>query len=254
MTEYELEHMPHSSTGQRMLSRVSPIYDKSLFMKDFYEAVGTAFDEVRKFFETLREQNFTTQVTWGIEYLEHKYSIVPDRSLSLEERRARLKIKTTPHRPLNPAVLEKAARDLFDIEIFLDESTAGYITFEVEFTDFERVEKFIKYLLVEKPAHLMLRVIMHRKIETEIFVGTAVHEHGKIKIDRAEKPPFIGNAVYQHGRIIIGRTGKPPFIGTAVYQHGHITIGQTEKPPFVAAAVYQHGNITIDVCRVNTGG
>ena len=77
MTKYELDRLPETQTGQRMLARVSPIYDNSRFMKLFYDALGQEWEPLRKFFETLREQHFIETVDWGIEYLEHKYSLAP---------------------------------------------------------------------------------------------------------------------------------------------------------------------------------
>lgn len=65
MTKYELDNLPQSPTGKRMLSRVSPIYDYSWFMKNFYNAIGTEWDKIRAYFTTFREQQFTQTVDWG---------------------------------------------------------------------------------------------------------------------------------------------------------------------------------------------
>ena len=150
-----------SRTGERMLSRVSPVYDNSTFMKSFFHAIGTEWEKIRRYFLTLREQKFIQTVDWGIEYLEHKYSIVPDRTLTLEERRARLGVKAFNKRPLNPAVLEKYARDYFGLDVYLDESDAGYIW--VIATELNQVgyEGFMKFLTQEKPAHLALAFLLY---------------------------------------------------------------------------------------------
>lgn len=150
-----------ATTGQRMLSRISPIYDESTFMKCFFQAIGVEWEKVRRYFLTLREQRFIHTVDWGIEYLEHKYSVVPDKTLTLEERRARLGLKSFKKYPLNPAVLEKFARDNFDLEVYLDESDAGYIWMFV--TNFTKAgfKGYMKHLLREKPAHLALSVLLY---------------------------------------------------------------------------------------------
>ena len=45
MSKIDLDNLPSSPTGKRMLSRVSPIYDDSYFMKSFYQALGEEWDE-----------------------------------------------------------------------------------------------------------------------------------------------------------------------------------------------------------------
>ena len=155
MTGYELDNLPRSPTGKRMLSRVSPIYDYSWFQKNFYNAIGLEWDKIRAYFTTFREQHYTETVDWGINLMEHRYSIVPDPTLTLEERRARLKIRTAPRRPLNPGVLEKYALDTFDLRVYLSEEQVGHINLFLNHSN-EQLTKFIKWLLVEKPAHLLL--------------------------------------------------------------------------------------------------
>lgn len=161
MTEYELSQLPKSKTGKRMISRVSPIYGESFFMKSFYDALGNSFDKIRYYFEHLREQSFNETVDWGIEYREHKYSLEPRPDLTLEERRARLKIKATQHYPLNPARLENDIYELYKIKSYLDERSAGYINAILNNLTPEGWKGMLDYLLREKPAHLALKATLH---------------------------------------------------------------------------------------------
>lgn len=155
----DLDKLPYSPTGKRMYSRVSPIYDDSYFMKWFYQAVGEEWDEAREIFLSLREQTFIERVTWGIEYLEHKYSVEPNPNLNLEERRARLKIRSHAKYPLNPAYLKKIAMDYWGLDCYFDETErAGYIF--VTINNYYTPEKFqgmFDYLKKERPAHLELK-------------------------------------------------------------------------------------------------
>ena len=155
----DLDKLPYSPTGKRMYSRVSPIYDNSYFMKWFYQAVGEEWDEAREIFLSLREQTFIERVTWGIEYLEHKYSVEPNPNLSLEERRARLKIRSHAKYPLNPAYLKKIAMDYWGLDCYFDETErAGYIfvTINNYYTP-EKFQEMFDYLKKERPAHLELK-------------------------------------------------------------------------------------------------
>lgn len=183
MTGWEIDNIIQSPTGKRMIKRVSPVYDNSIFMKFFYEGEGSEYDKIRKYFMTLREQSFTKTVDWGIVLQERKYSIIPDDSLTLEERRARLKIKLQTKYPLNPAILERIARDNFNVEVTLDESSKpGYIVIDANQTDFKKIMKFIKWLVEEKPAHLMLWAILHKYVRYPAYVGIGEHRYGKISI------------------------------------------------------------------------
>lgn len=177
--------MPQSPTGKRMLKRISPIYDNSIFMKCFVEGVGEEYDKIRNYFESLRDQSHTSTVTWAIEAQEHRYSVIPDESLTLEQRRARLRIKLQAKRPLNPAILEKYARDNYGVKIHLDEqSKPGIIAITLE--DYAKAERFIKWLLIEKPAHLDIQVIIYKKVVFPLYVGIANFARGRIKINTIE--------------------------------------------------------------------
>lgn len=155
----ELNNLPSSPTGKRMLSRVSPIYDDSYFMKSFYQALGAEWDEAREIFLSLREQSFIERVTWGIEYLEHKYSVEPNPILSLEERRARLKIRSHARFPLNPEFLKKKAMDFWGLDCYFDETEkAGYIFVSIDnYYEPSKFKEMFEYLQKVRPAHLELK-------------------------------------------------------------------------------------------------
>lgn len=144
-----------AESSKRMLSFVAPIYEKSFWLRSFFDALGVDFDTLTKFFSTLRDQTHVPSVDWGIEFLERKYSIVPDRNLTLEQRRERLRIKASVHLPLNPAVIEKFSREHFGFECFLDESTPGFIHIIANHFTVD-APKFVTWLVEEKPAHLAL--------------------------------------------------------------------------------------------------
>ena len=183
MTGWEIDNIIQSPTGKRMIKRVSPVYDNSIFMKFFYEGEGSEYDKIRKYFMTLREQSFTKTVDWGIVLQERKYSIIPDDSLTLEERRARLRIKLQTKYPLNPAILERIASDNFGVELYLNEvSKPGYILIDGKSNDASKVIAFVKWLIEEKPAHLMLWVILRKRVKYPVYVGIGEHRYGKISI------------------------------------------------------------------------
>lgn len=228
MTEWEIENLPSTKTGKRMLKRVSPIYDNSIFMKMFYEGVGSEFDKVRAYFETLREQSFPHLVDWAIEYQEHKYSIIPDKSLTLEQRRERLKIKLESKRPLNPAILEKYIADNYGIEVYLGETDPGFITIELE--HYEDLLKFLQWLLREKPAHLMLKAVLRKQLLAPLYVGIGTFVSGRMRIPQGER-------VYKDGRQYIFDDGERKIIITPDEQ--------VDLPLNTGIALFKFGRIRI---------
>lgn len=168
MSKFDIENFPTSETAKRMLRRVSPVYENSYFMKWIYQVMGTEWDEAREIVESLREQAFTQTVTWGIEMQEHAYSITPDDSLSLEERRARLYRKKTKKFPLNPGVIEQYIKNGWGMTTDVDETYApGYI--RLGFLDFvpESVEEMLKDLRRIKPSHLTLAMLIERELHMD---------------------------------------------------------------------------------------
>jgi len=219
LTGWEIDNIIQSPTGKRMIKRVSPVYDNSVFMKFFYEGEGSEYDKVRKYFMTLREQFNTKTVDWGIVLQERKYSIIPDDSLTLEERRARLKIKLQNKYPLNPAILERIAHDDFNIDVTLDESSKpGYIVIDTKQTGVGKAMKFIKWLIEEKPAHLMLWAIIHKYVKFPAYVGIGSHRYGKISIRHMDDVTISPNKT-------IVELGERKFI----IEPGKVTVSQGDE-------------------------
>lgn len=86
-----------AKSSERMIRFVASIYENSFCLKSYFDALGASFDTLTKYFSELR---------------------------------ALLRIKAAVHLPLNPAVLEKFARDNYGFDCCLDETHAGEITFE----------------------------------------------------------------------------------------------------------------------------
>ncbi|MBR1805851.1 MAG: DUF2313 domain-containing protein [Selenomonadaceae bacterium] len=191
----KVDNLPQTFSGKRMLSFVAPIYEKSFWLKSYFDALGVDFDTLLKYFSTLRNQTHVPTVDWGIEFLERKYSIVPDANLTLEQRRERLRIKAAVHLPLNPAVIEKFAREHFDFECFLDEATPGYIYIIANHFTVD-APKFVTWLVEEKPAHLAIggRYLRTQYIGEEKFAvpneSPRIEFDSILPIDDADKKHF----------------------------------------------------------------
>ena len=158
MSDFNIEKFPTSPSARRMLSRVSPVYQRSYVAKWLFEVMGQEVDEMRRRFTELIEQRFPDTVTWGIEYLEHKYSIVPDDSLTLLERRARLKRKKRGGHPLSPWQFEQIIQDRFGIDIDVDE-TVEHGILHIRTNTNENIgdpKPLYREIIRIKPSHLMV--------------------------------------------------------------------------------------------------
>lgn len=142
--------------AKRALRRISPIYEDSDFIKEFYNGIDASLTPIREFFLKLREQSFIETVDDFIEFQEHKYSLTPRPDLTLEQRRARLGIKARQHYPINPARLEKTIYDNFGLATYLSEDKRGWIEMIYNRATEESYYSTLEYLRREKPAHLDL--------------------------------------------------------------------------------------------------
>lgn len=238
----DLDKFPTSETAKQMLRRVSPIYSNSYVAKWLYQVMGEEWDEARAIVESLREQAFTETVTWGIEYQEHKYSIPPDESLSLDERRARLIRKTQQKFPLNPGVMEQYLKNGWGITTDIDETVEeGYlqVTFPEELP--ASAEDMLKDLRRIKPSHLVLMLKLIRELRMDddegmIRVNVVPYRNGKHSIHHIEPPDesemlaYSATGFHRQGRhaITIGpaelSVETPLFSGLATFRAGKIRI------------------------------
>lgn len=161
MSKFDIEKFPTSEAAKRMLRRVSPVYENSYFYKWLCQTMGEEWDEARNIVASLREQAFTQTVTWGIEMQEHKYSITPDETLSLEERRARLFRKKTKKHPANPWFYENYIRNGWDIESDVDEVALGWgrLLLTILEDDGNHLHAMLKDLREKKQSHLVLQAV-----------------------------------------------------------------------------------------------
>lgn len=126
MSNFDLEHFPTSPSAIRMMSRISPIYDRSYVGKWIFEVMGVEMDGARLRFEELRLQAFPETATWGIIYWEQKYGIPVNESLDLETRRKNVIIKRGIRSPMNPARIEQILGDMCGRQVEVTENVAPY--------------------------------------------------------------------------------------------------------------------------------
>lgn len=226
MSNINLDRFPTSTTAQRMLHRVSPIYSEAYTMKWLYEVMGRELDGVWDIVREMPEQAFTQTVTWGIEAQEYKYNITPDDSLSLDERRARLYRKKTSKFPISPGRIEKYIRDAWDMSVDIDEArAAGTFFLRILSDKNHHLRRMLDDLYGIKPSHLAMLAVW--AVGPHFFLNRA----GAIQLRTTPgqtlttQEPYI---VFDTGLNAAGSTETVKHTDTATQQHSaYIFSGST---------------------------
>lgn len=180
MTEknFDIEHFPKNETAKRMLGRVSPIYGESYVGKWLFEVMGLEMDEARKLVESLRQQCYLEQCTWGMRYWEERYGIEVDETKDLEARRAAVMAKRGKRQPLSPVSLETILEELTGRDVTISENNPQYrFTVQIEegttTVDYTAV---IKKINTVKPSHLSYSIELPRKGTIKMYFAAAMYE------------------------------------------------------------------------------
>ena len=172
MENFDIENFPTSPTAKRMLSRVSPIYDRSYVGKWLFQVMGAEMDEVRLRFDQLRDQAFPETATWALPYWEQRYGIKPAEGETDEQRRRAIITHRNAREPINPAKMERIIQAMTGCPAHVTENVAPY-TFTVEIYagaergnfDWDMIYTKLKRI---KPSHQRMILFMSTDVEIQI--------------------------------------------------------------------------------------
>ena len=165
-----------SPTAEKMLKRVSPIYDDSYVGLWIFQAIGIEYDQLWDIINSFPDQLFPETATWTIELWERRYGIVPVEGQSLETRRQRvLAMRSTP-KPLNPFQIESYIRIMYERDCEVVDNVGSY-TFGVYIiaTDTPKelnVRDIIAYLDRHKPSHMSYELAFEAATAIRISIET----------------------------------------------------------------------------------
>lgn len=194
MSNFDLEHFPTSPSAIRMMSRISPIYDRSYVGKWIFEVMGVEMDGARLRFEELRLQAFPETATWGIIYWEQKYGIPVNESLDLETRRKNVIIKRGIRSPMNPARIEQILGDMCGRQVEVTENVAPY-AFQVTIyagdttVDFSAIFQRLRRI---KPSHQRALLIFEADTGIRIRPQQTAHHFHYILAGTVPQPNTVG--------------------------------------------------------------
>lgn len=182
--DFDIEHFPTTETAKRMMSRISPIYDKSYVGKWLFEVIGLEMEEARILVESLRDQCFIERCTWGMRYWEQRYGITPNETKPLEERRRAVIQKRDKARAMTPATLERILEALTEREVTVCEDNSKYrFTVSIgEGTSRMDYEAVIKKVNTVKPSHLEYSIELARKGTLNLYMAVASYRSKTVSL------------------------------------------------------------------------
>lgn len=176
--KFDIEHFPTSESAKRMMSRVSPIYDNSYVGKWLFEVMGMELDTARQLVESLRQQCFIEQATWGLRYWEQRYGLETDETKSIEARRAAVIAKRGRREALTPATLEALLEEMTGRTVSVTEQNQQY-QFTIQIDEGETVVDYMAVITkvnTVKPSHLAYTIELPRAGTLSLFFGAAIYE------------------------------------------------------------------------------
>lgn len=239
----DLNNFPTSPTAQRMIGRVSPIYDRSYVAKWLYQVMGLELDDMKFYVKTYPLQRFPETATWGLRYLEQKNELPVDESLDIQERRARIIAKRPYRGSVTPFYIEQLLYDLFGVEASVEEHNSEYY-FDILFDD-SGLSLDIMWLIAEvkrvKPSHLAFGISASGVLpQQNLYTGTILLlDSGCDKIEpHIEETPPIESAEYTG--VVLIEAGNCTFIEPYI----------EETPPIESKTYTGIDFITISCTRV----
>lgn len=176
--KFNIEEFPTNETAKQMIRRVSPIYDQSYVGKWIFQVMGLEMSEARALVESLRQQCYLEQCTWGMRYWEERYGIEVDETKDLEERRATVMAKRRKREALQPASLETILEELTDREVTIQEDNPRY-RFTVQIDEGDTAIDYVALISkinTVKPSHLAYSIELPRKGTLKLYFAAAMYE------------------------------------------------------------------------------
>jgi len=164
-----------SPEGRRMVSMVSPIYDRSYVGLWLFEVIGREYDGLRSIINSLPEQVTPQTATWLFDLWEREYGIETDHSKTLAQRRALLMSRLKNPGAFTPRKVKDYAEALTGVKARVDEH-AGPFTFRL-YLPVETVfdQMIINYVNRLKQAHMTFELKYEKAVSETLYFGAAAN-------------------------------------------------------------------------------
>lgn len=245
---FDLEKFPENCVSKRMISRVSPIYERSYVAKWLYEVMGREVDDAEIRFSELREQANPETATWALRYWEQRYGIETNENRSLAARRADIIARRGARAPMNPARVEAILSAMTGRAVHVEENVAPYtIRVDIEAggepLDYSAVVDRLKRI---KPSHIAFQLF----VTADATIKVSPRSRQKVfEYKLTGEHPDVNNIGVQHPvtvRISPGGIGQ----AYAYPLTGEHLAGQLPEESFIAA----QGRVSAVLAGTGDGG
>lgn len=220
-----------SPTAQRYIDFIAPVYGNGYVALWMFQTIGLALDDLTQFADGLGDQMAPQTADWSIPDWEAEYGILPDSSLTIEQRRANILMRMRFVAPANPYRLAQYASAASGVPCEIVENI-GKNTFAVVMRAYGGdIANMEAVLDTAKPAHLIYiyYVSMLREAESRIYSAVAGSYHKRypnVELD-------LWNRAAE-SRITIGAAG------TIHRQYPAVELGLYAR----SAEAHVHSNVT----------
>ena len=132
----KMKEILSSSTAQRMMDYVSPVYEDAYTALHLFNSIGLELDDIVQWCAEYVEQVVPQTATWALPYYEQEYGL-PSNTEDITKRRETLLVKIRTRAPVTPYKLMQVVKAVSNI----------------------------------KPAHLTFTISYEQGVETNVYAG-----------------------------------------------------------------------------------
>lgn len=173
-----------SPMAQKMIHEISPRYGEAYAFLWIMQVIGAEWDEMYQWVEEYRLQVAPQTATWGLEYWEAQYNIVPNPDWSYDRRRQNILAKKNSRGPMNPYKMENIATVAAGFPCRIEENTAKnqftvYVSATPDIVNEQAVKDAINSV---KPPRLNFRIIYEQAVSATQYVGGIIRQKKEVTL------------------------------------------------------------------------
>lgn len=146
-----------SSSAQRMIDYVTPLYGASYYGLWLFEIMGLEIDKVKDFVEDMYNELFPETATWSISHWEKAFGISGTEGMSQEQRRQQIRLKRQKI-PMNPARMKRILEGIAGVGVTVTEHAAKNMLLVTLLGTVDNLDDIKKLVEEIKPAHLTCEI------------------------------------------------------------------------------------------------
>lgn len=119
----KMKEILSSSTAQRMMDYVSPVYEDAYTALHLFNSIGLELDDIVQWCAEYVEQVVPQTATWALPYYEQEYGL-PSNTEDITKRRETLLVKIRTRAPVTPYKLMQVVKGVSGFDCRIEENSA----------------------------------------------------------------------------------------------------------------------------------